>query len=572
MVRIFGLRLGALPAIIGQVARGRRVWLIEDVDCGPLTRWLLGRLAGQLRRRGLACSAAELVPAERRYFVEGWSTRSHDLFAKVEPTLEQFLRFDRAHGAGDYAGAVRHAGCQYAERRFSQISLIEELETAFAPSEVSVEKVDSSVRTLFEAYHGRRPTIKVTEATSWHLAANALTTLVVLAAAIAWIVRRLRPRVKSAPAVRLGVDFIAEYRTAYMVTQIVDRPEDALLVSRSRAIDAEVARYEGARGYRRVAQGDGVLTAAEALDGLALLIGGWWKLFGSCGRLPSALYFEVAKLPMRRLEMRVLLSRNPVRAFLAKDDYNAEHLIRSLELRRIGALSLGINHGVTAPSVLAGLLRHLDFDIYYSFGRFPFDRFYRQKWPKEMRLSPVGTFGATREQLARICGPRSQDIAVFISRLEDEADVLTALAALARRMPDRKVWLKMKYPPGHRHHMPLPADDLPSNLCQTWGNPYDLMLDSAYVLSSGNSSVAVEAIQLGAICFVLDHSGQRDQSYYRHFDGLCISTIEEFGTKIEAIESGQLEYRREGFADLVDLSGRVIFDTIRADIGLSPGQ
>ena len=99
---------------------------------------------------------------------------------------------------------------------------------------------------------------------------------------------------------------------------------------------------------------------------LRLLLRDQTRIFCRFGGHSPSLYRRLVTLVHWRIVFRALFNRFELKNFLARDDYNGEHVIRTGELRRIGVRSLGIGHGLPTTNRISPVFRYLDFDLYYN--------------------------------------------------------------------------------------------------------------------------------------------------------------------------------------------------------------
>ncbi len=150
--------------------------------------------------------------------------------------------------------------------------------------------------------------------------------------------------------------------------------------------------------------------------------------------------------------------------------------------------------------------------------------------------------------------------------------VIDTLVNIAQAFPERTVYFRPK-----RLEMVDEVDAAldrlaggrPGNIRVTHELAYDLIFKASYVLSDPSTLVA-ECIQFGMPTFAAKFIPEWKNLYYDEFPDLCVDSVEAFIERIKDIEAGTYRYPFEAYADLVDLSGAVIWDTIRSDLGLPP--
>src|SRR5581483_5631899 len=119
------------------------------------------------------------------------------------------------------------------------------------------------------------------------------------------------------------------------------------------------------------------------------------------------------------------------RHFWGRDEYNPEHMMRSVELRRIGGVSIGIMHGIPSICTVLHHIRHLDFDRFYVIGRDLYERVYRSTWPAAMQVRAIGSHGASRRMMRLLAETPARDISCFLSPCFHQDRIISAVAGIA---------------------------------------------------------------------------------------------------------------------------------------------
>ena len=413
--------------------------------------------------------------------------------------------------------------------------------------------------------HGTLPAFSYRLAPDNMRVANGLNFLIFYLYAVGWLASRIRWRFDQ-ETYFLAVDSWATYDKD-LFSKIVDRPEEILICQRDRAHAAR-DRDEYPRN-RKCLKEDGQLRPLQALSALrtlsrnSLLIWRIWK------KEDPMLFCWLIGLPLKKAKYTAFFNRFSIRYYWGRDDYSVEHILRSQELRKIGGMSLGINHGLPNKCIEA-TWTHIDFDIYYTFGKHLYETYYRNHWPSGIIVRPIGSMHVAR--LPTKAGDQSGDIIYFVNPTFKAAFFMNEIFKVARHFPDRKILIKIK--PGRvRDVYCLPEREIlasaPSNVQETLTNSYTLMDDASYAISTG-STVVAEALQRQLKTFVLDSQSNGEYFYYRDFSGLCVESGNDIIRRIEDIESGKESYDPENYSDLIDMSDGNIANIIREDMGLSP--
>ena len=80
--------------------------------------------------------------------------------------------------------------------------------------------------------------------------------------------------------------------------------------------------------------------------------------------------------------------------------------------------------------------------------------------------------------------------------------------------------------------------------------------------------MVTEALHFGCYSFMTDVFDGQKRTLFREFEGLCVTSGEDAVKRVRALEKKPATYDRSRYAELVDQSGIVFFDHVRADLGL----
>ena len=155
------------------------------------------------------------------------------------------------------------------------------------------------------------------------------------------------------------------------------------------------------------------------------------------------LFGNLGLLCVKRAMFAAFFSQYRPRFFFGKDDYSKDHIIRNQELRRIGGISLGINHGLPLNTITPAW-QEGDFDIYYAFGSHLFTNTLQKTWPSECIVKPVGSKNMLPAYRSRLKDARPKDIAFFPIIHTRFDQNMHAVFDVARYFSDRRMFIKLK--------------------------------------------------------------------------------------------------------------------------------
>ena len=568
----FVLSEAILPRLLWRAALRRPACILAVRPLWGGFAGRLERLADALRRQGRVTRILDQRPDLRPYTDYGDIMRLADPFVAAEPWFNEYFRFAEADGRyGRYGMAYRHNCCNVLFQRFATAFLVNGIcEDARDPHArfVGLDAVDLSYYRDRFKQPVAFPVVRQPRVEGW---INALRALAVFAYSMFWMVKKIRISPPPPESIFLGSDFVGGGHDINLWPEITDADHQVMIVCRN----TEMARAYGRalEGYRHCYVTDGWHTPGTAIQSLGEAVRDVFRMFRHGRFLPCDFFRRLVALPHKRSVYRALFNRFRFKNFWGRDDYNTEHLIRSQELRERDGVSFGIMHGIPAICAVAHQLRYIDFDIYYMFGRDLYDRYYRQTWPSSMRIRDIGSFGMARGEFERLKDPRPNNIACFCSPTFHQEQILETIAAIARALPDRKVFINVK---GDKYltgsfgkALDRFMERAPDNLILDKGRSYDLLFRCQYVINE-SSTLTAEAIQFGLCSFILDIDGRFKNHYYRHFPDICVGSADQAVERIRAIEEGRWHYPRHRMGGLINMSGRIPWDEIRRDMGLAP--
>jgi hypothetical protein len=556
-----------IPWLLWQVARRRAVGVIAVRPAIPPLKRLLDMLVAALRRRGLVRlvldDLPELVPGG------GYDNYAcaNDHFAESEPWAEGAFDFADAEARFDrYGRPLKHLACNYTQTLAFHAEIVDRILVA-----VEGARVLGATPELIGLQRFRTGRVFADAALPPHRPVRApvaaLMAVGLALFALAWIILRTRRALAPPKRYFIVFDHAHHPKESRWWQEFDDAPGGVAVLFRNRgradACGGDLNRdwYVVDSGKVRPGQIPGLARIAVA-DTLRILTAGW--------RLPPDLFWQMIKLPFRRVGYRALFNLFRSEVFFAKDDYNVEHIIRSQELRPLGTRHVGVLHGLPAYPPIMAQYRYLDLDTYFTFGREWGERFYRSRWPAAMQVIPVGQVNMSREELQALAVPRPKDIGFFLKDLIQTEAVLAIIRATALAFPDRTVYVKTKGNPrpayGEQVHGRLAGL---ANVVVTTEDSYTLIPRINYAFNEP-SSLVVECIIYGLFSYCLVPGTEWKINYFAEFPGLCVRSADDVIAAVRGVEAGSSQYPRAGFAELVELSGVVAWDKIRHALGVGP--
>ena len=555
------------PLLLLAMALKRRACVLCVHSVIPRNDALLTRLVAWAVRTRRVCHAFELSPETAQYRDIMFLPYHDDAFARMEPWIEVHFGFDAADDMlTEDARPYKHITCNMMARLFVPLYL---LWTARRREEVRGAILVGAPQHLVDAYvhlFGEQPTV----ASRWDVVPNRLVNPIILSmCALAVLVagaRRLRP-LASVRHMTLGADFINDPRDIPIWTAIAGSAERVLVVLRNRVQERNLDSTW--RNYPLCRADDGWFPVFVGLGAIARSLRELGPLARLMPRLSPTHFLQVALIPVRRLRVRGILQRFRFQYFWARDDYNVEHILRTQELRRRGAISLGVCHGMPVAAEIAPMMRHIDFDRYYIPGRHMLER-YGAKWPDHMQVCPAGSLGLTPERSARLHESRGTGILYAVKPGRHVHLQIALVRLLSNAYADRTIYVKIKTNQtdfAQSRIFVTACAEAGRNVRLTDAWVYDLFLDCCYVVSDP-SNVAGEAIQFGLPAIVFDVD-DRATLFYRRFAGLCVADPQAVLDRFKAWDRGSATFDRKLYGELVPLSRLPFCSIVADDLNLS---
>lgn len=563
------LRLCVL-AVAGRRPVVLHVWPLLGIN----RRWLQ-KISAYLEKRGLIADPFLLHPAWQRFIERQGGVSAYgfytNVYKKLEPAQEKLFKLQAlSKRLPVFAQAVRHRiATHYTDLHWFILAMRD-----LGPEDC-VYGLPPEIARYASVYCDGVEACTVCTPLRLRPLLNTSIWLLATAFTCAWIIRRTVIYSPTKRKYQLGADLLQVLRHLYVTREMVDDDSQCLIVFRTSEFQEMYKDRIGDIDHCLVT--DGCVPLKHLPSFLATALVGHARLFLCSLRYEPALYRRVATLAQWQIVFRALLQRFDLERFLARDDYNGEHSVRSAELRRAGVMSIGIGHGLPTSNLISPVFRFLDFDYYLTFSRDFFEKYYRESFTPETVIVGIGSIGLTREGFEKLPNPRPKDIVVFMSHDIQAERYVTEVQEIARRFPHKRFLCKIKesqFVHGTAEFFLDAISGGPENMIETRQDSYELMLEGQYAISN-DSTVIAEAIGYGQYCFMYDvylevAPDDGHSSMYRAYPEICVNSADAFERCIRGIEMGQWEYPREKLSGLIDLSGINPFDRIRTTIGLAP--
>lgn len=553
--------LTLLPLAL-KVLRRRPVRIVMVDPLFPPLRPLLERATRWLVVRG-ARWLIESFPEERDTWNFPNRIFSHDVLAIIEPWQNRFYRFDEADDDRRHGYALKLLVTNFVNRRYVAAQVL--AKAVRRDPGLTILGLSPALDGVARAWLGSDALGAAKPAWTPGRLLNLLSCLFGLAAAVAFVLFRLRPSVRPVPVFVLA-DHDSGSGDLHLLRDFQAGGEVALALRNRHALTA-CSKDELA--LRHFLVGDGVFDPAGAWVMIGEAARDSLDLLRRHGGLEPALFHQLALLPYRRALLRGLFNRCRPKFFWARDDYNVEHIIRRQELNRIGVPQYGLNHAIQGICILLPQTRYVSMDVYYTMGA-AFHPHFKDSWAADMVLRPVGGYQFTRAYFQR---PRRRTNGIlFMARFATgQPEFVRAVRLTAQAFPDRPIWVQTK-----RNY---PSEEATARFtaacCQGLANVslrsepvYDMILDPAIIVTDP-STIVGEAIQLKIPTLVLDVIPEQTTSIFRAFPGLCVGTAEDCVARLRGLLDGTTPFDAAAHAELIDLTERPISDAVLADMGVS---
>jgi len=532
---------------------------------------LLSSLVERCIRAGKTDYAVKLTPElqlywdfERRFYFQ-------EIFKKYEPWQDQYYGFHslRINSDQSYGYAFKKITSSYTFWKVIEIFILDAITTKYPPNELKVYGLLADTKELGRSLFGPSFAKNIRTMVYPRFLLNPIFVVLSWAFTTVWLLSRTRFTVRQSKCAFI-FDTMMDGREYQLLKEISDMGSCVLIdrFPNFPAVNPFPKELDSVLHKRT----DGLFSIFSAIRGLGLATIDILNIARRYWRFPPALFFETLSFPYKRLLVRGMLNRYHPEAFVGRDEYNVDHVLRRIELKKRGIKSIGIGNGLfPCFSSLAPNARYVSYDIYYLEAAPLFEQ-YRDTWAPDMECKTLGGYSLPREKLMSNTGGRGESILFTMRVAWSQPEMIRMIRSVAKAFPDRKVYLQLKKgfvsEEDTARLIKECGKELP-NFSYTTDDVYDLLSISKYHISDISTFVA-EAIRFGMFTFLADIL-EMEFNCFRQFPNLCTKTAEDLVQKLKALENGEAEYPREAYFELLGYkAGEIGYDILRQDLNLAP--
>ena len=564
--------------MVARAILGKNVYILE---ISPTFHWLadpIRSLLKPLMKWRNVTDARLLAPKWDSIWEYPLRATFYDVFGKTESWHNEHFDYDNTSLINHYdIFAYKQITCNYMKPIHARLIKLHGIIEAQGHDSIIVVGEDCDSELLRDAYVNGNVLSRIASSTSTlaHLCINILILLSTSMLTMFWILSRIRPGLAPAEEYFLGADYYPN-SADFRIYDEVSPNAPILLIKRNKHQPIHFPEIQRHHIFKTT---DGRLDVLQGVRLIGRTLRDNARHFRNAATRRPAHYYLLAMIPLRRAIFVALFRRFRCKVFWGRDDYNVEHILRREQLNAVGGKSFGIAHGMPTYAVLFPMWRYISFDTYYLHSPAICEGALRDTWDKNMRIVPIGSFRAEREDYTRIEDDRPNDIIIYVASFVGDPRMRSFVREMAEAFLDRTVYLQIKSTFEETDFGIAFIDacrkDLP-NVKHTTAPMFDLFRMAKYGFSDP-STMVVEGLQFGQITFFADIMHEQQASIYRDFPSICVTSAEDAIQRIHAIEDGREEDPRPGLANLVHFSSTPFFDVLKKDMGsaqdetLTPG-
>jgi hypothetical protein len=570
MIYLISLNEITLFRFLVLIAFGKNVKVLRIAPFMLMTRGFFTRLVNWGIREEKTEYAVKLTPElqhhwdfERRFYFQ-------EIFKKYEPWQDQYYGFHSPHVETDesYGYSFKKITCSYTFWKVIEIYVLDAITKKIAAGEYRVYGLMPDTKELGRYLLGPEFAGNI-RAMGWpRLIVNSTFILVSCVYTLAWLLSRTRPTVRRSE-VALMFDIMKDGREYELFKEIADAGKFVL-----------IDRFPNSPGLKPipaeldaiiVKRTDGLFSIISALKSLKLAIVDVLKNGHRYWDAPPALFFEMLSMPYKRLLIRGMLNRYHPKAFIGRDEYNVDHVMRRIELEEKGIKSIGLSNALfPCFSSLAPNARYVSYDTYYLYAAPLFEQ-YRDTWASDMKTKTLGGYSLPREKMQSNIGSKGENILFTMRVAWNRPEMVRMVRGVAEAFPDRTIYLQFKkgfVSEEHTRRLIKECGEGVPNFVFTTDDVYGLLNTAKYHISDISTFVA-EAIRSGMVTLVADIL-EMEFNCYRQFPDLCSKTAEDLVGKLIALENGDATYPHDTYFKLLGYKANDVgYDILRKDLNLT---
>jgi hypothetical protein len=557
--------------LLWHVYKGSNVLILCVEPIFPPLQGVLERFANRQIKRGRAQWVMDIcgeLHHVRDYVV---SLLYYNIYRETSAWQGAYFKFtDCEANFPNTHRALKLTSINYTLSKQTTILLLHEVQNVLPVAQIETHGIPRDTLDFYRAFYHEDPGYRIRTSYIPYWGLNVFLAAAMVLHAVFWILLRLRPFLASPRNYFLTMDFTGDPRDIRLADEL-SVGGDVLFVSRTRKV-FDLFK-ERVTNHRLLPNGDGFFDFKNASVRWRDSIRDIFKITCMFAGHATPFFYKAATIPHRQSKIRAQLIRYPTQNFWGRDPYNPEHILRRVELHRVGGKSFCCLTGYGILGDVVEVLTQISVDRLYIIGRV-FEEKYRDTWAEDMSVVPAGSYGLTRKKLKKMRENKvtSRDIVIFTSYLPlyQEPGLKAFIQEIAAAFPDRKIWLQLKV---YFHDNDI-AMGFIRECMEGYDNieftkaTLDELIDQAGYAFSDPATIIMETIQFGLPSFVIDVVKKHQYCVFREFPHLCHSSAASAVELINNIESGSWSYPFNIYSKLIETPEISILDQIRIDMGL----
>ncbi len=546
-----------LPKFLIFIAIGREICVLGAYSYIQNHGGYLEKFVTKLKAKNIVKTISDfdnLIP----YKDAGDFQRLTNVFSESEAWMES--QFNLNFLKGDYALACKHIICN---RTFSLYQRNYDLH--YLENTIVVPVLNSYDNSFFQFRFGKSLKSNLFEVVSNYLL-NISFFILSLIQCFVWIFSRIR-FVNNHQKITFAADYVGGPRDMRFWDYLNPDKTKTLVVVRDKYTMQAFGHLLG--DYKVVFDNEGSFALGSGINAWIKSFKDSFLLFVSSSQLPPDYYRQICFLPFKRIKYRALFNKYKCSFFWGRDDYNYQHIMRSQEIRRIGGVSMGCNHGIQSIATIAYQLRYLDFDYYYMHGLDQYTDVYSKYWPEHMIAKGVGSMFSNPQQQAIIKETEGTDVAIIIAPSFHQDLIYDAIVQLAKTFSDLNFWIITK--PKHRlegdfgkKYQSLILSGL-KNVQESIEDVYDLLPRCKFVFSE-SSTLLAESVYFDRIALCFDPDPSFKFLYYRKFPEMVFKDVDGLIARIQETRYLPVHYNDPNLGSMTFKGDKHPWSIIKEDI------